>query len=229
MGTMIELKSADGTLVPAYEARPMGTPKGAVVVIQEIFGVNKVMRDLADTYAAQGYFAVVPDLFWRIQPGIDITDQTPEEWQQAFDYFGKFNVDKGVVDIQATIDYVRQTHAKIGAVGYCLGGLLAYLTATRTTINASVSYYGVGIQDRLAEANSETKPLLLLVAAEDSFVNKDAQAAMKAGLSSHAQVQMHVYEGLDHAFARVGGEHYDATGAALANERTMAFFAEALS
>jgi carboxymethylenebutenolidase len=187
------------------------------------------MRDLADAYAAEGYFAVVPDLFWRIQPGIDITDQTPEEWQQAFDYFGKFNVDKGVVDIQATIDHVRKSHGTIGAVGYCLGGLLAYLTATRTTINASVSYYGVGIQERLAEATTETKPLLLHVASEDSFVNKEAQAAMKAGLSGHAQIRMHVYEGLDHAFARVGGQHYDAAGAKLANERTMAFFAETLS
>lgn len=228
MGEHVTITGPDGAFT-AYIAKPAQANGRALVVIQEIFGVNKVMRDLADTYAAQGYFAVVPDLFWRIQPGIDITDQTPEEWQQAFDYFGKFNVDKGVVDIQATIDYVRQTHATIGAVGYCLGGLLAYLTATRTTINASVSYYGVGIQDRLAEANAETKPLLLHVASEDSFVNKDAQAAMQAGLSSHTQVQMQVYEGLDHAFARVGGEHYDAKGAALANERTMAFFAETLS
>ena len=228
MGEHVTINGPDGAFT-AYIASPAQANGRALVVIQEIFGVNKVMRDLADTYAAQGYFAVVPDLFWRIQPGIDITDQTPEEWQQAFDYFGKFNVDQGVVDIQATIDYVRQIHATIGAVGYCLGGLLAYLTATRTTINASVSYYGVGIQDRLAEATAETKPLLLHVASEDSFVNKDAQAAMKAGLSGHAQIEMYTYEGLDHAFARVGGEHYDATGAKLANERTMAFFAEALS
>lgn len=135
----------------------------------------------------------------------------------------------GVVDIQATIDHIRQTHATVGAVGYCLGGLLAYLTATRTSINASVSYYGVGIQDRLTEANAETKPLLMHVASEDSFVNKEAQAAMKAGLSGNRQIQMHVYEGLDHAFARVGGQHYDAAGATLASDRTMAFFAETLS
>ena len=228
MDEHVTINGPDGAFT-AYIAKPAQANGRALVVIQEIFGVNKVMRDLADTYAAQGYFAVVPDLFWRIQPGIDITDQTPEEWQQAFDYFGKFNVDTGVVDIQATIDYVRQTHATIGAVGYCLGGLLAYLTATRTTINASVSYYGVGIHDRLAEVTPETKPLLLHVASEDSFVNKDAQAAMKAGLSGYSQIQMHSYEGLDHAFARAGGEHYDATGATLANERTLAFFAEALS
>lgn len=228
MGEHVTITGPDGAFT-AYVARPAQANGNALVVIQEIFGVNKVMRDLADSYAAQGYLAVVPDLFWRIQPGIDITDQTPEEWQQAFDYFGKFNVDKGVVDIQATIDFVRESHSKIGAVGYCLGGLLAYLTATRTTIDASVSYYGVGIQDRLGEAAAKTKPLLLHVACEDSFVNKDAQAAMKAGLSGHAQIQMYVYEGLDHAFARVGGQHYDALGAALANERTMAFFVETLS
>lgn len=228
MGEYVTINGPDGAF-QAYVATPAQANGRALVVIQEIFGVNKVMRDLAEHYAAQGYLAVVPDLFWRIQPGIDITDQSPEEWQQAFDYFGKFNVDTGVVDIQATIDHVRKTHATIGAVGYCLGGLLAYLTATRTSINASVSYYGVGIQDRLAEATAETKPLLMHVASEDSFVNKDAQTAMKAGLSGYAQIQMHVYEGLDHAFARVGGQHYDAAGAALANERTMAFFADTLS
>lgn len=228
MGEYVTINGPDGAF-QAYVAKPAQANGRALVVIQEIFGVNKVMRDLAEHYAAQGYLAVVPDLFWRIQPGIDITDQSPEEWQQAFDYFGKFNVDTGVVDIQATIDHVRKTHATIGAVGYCLGGLLAYLTATRTSINASVSYYGVGIQDRLAEATAETKPLLMHVASEDSFVNKDAQTAMKAGLSGYAQIQMHVYEGLDHAFARVGGQHYDAAGAALANERTMAFFADTLS
>ena len=228
MGEHVTINGPDGAFT-AYVAKPAQANGRALVVIQEIFGVNKVMRDLADNYAAQGYYAVVPDLFWRIQPGIDITDQSPEEWQQAFDYFGKFNVDKGVVDIQATIDHIRQTHASIGAVGYCLGGLLAYLTATRTSINASVSYYGVGIQDRLAEATAETKPLLMHVASEDSFVNKDAQAVMKAGLSGHAHIQMHVYDGLDHAFVRVGGQHYDAAGAALANERTMTFLAETLS
>jgi carboxymethylenebutenolidase len=228
MGEHVTINGPDGSF-KAYVARPAQANGRALVVIQEIFGVNKVMRDLADSYAAQGYFAVVPDLFWRIQPGIDITDQTPEEWQQAFDYFGRFNVDTGVVDIQATIDYVRESHASIGAVGYCLGGLLAYLTATRTTIDASVSYYGVGIQDRLAEASAQTRPLLLHVACEDSFVSKDAQAAMKAGLSGHAQIHIHAYEGLDHAFARLGGEHYNAAGADLANERTMAFFAETLS
>jgi carboxymethylenebutenolidase len=228
MGEYVTINGPDGAF-QAYVSAPAQANGRALVVIQEIFGVNKVMRDLADTYAAQGYFAVVPDLFWRIQPGIDITDQSPEEWQQAFDYFGKFNVDTGIVDIQATIDHIRTTHSTIGAVGYCLGGLLAYLTAARTSITAAVSYYGVGIQDRLAEATEATKPLLLHVASEDSYVNKEAQAAMKAGLSSLPQIQMHVYDGLDHAFARMGGQHYDAAGAALANERTMAFFAEQLS
>lgn len=228
MGEYVTINGPDGAFA-AYVAKPAHANGRALVVIQEIFGVNKVMRDLADGYAAQGYLAVVPDLFWRIQPGIDITDQSPEEWQQAFDYFGKFNVESGVADIQSTIDYVRNTHSRIGAVGYCLGGLLAYLTATRTTIDASVSYYGVGIQDRLAEVSATTKPLLLHVASEDSFVNKEAQAAMKPGLSAQPQIQLHVYEGLDHAFARQGGQHFDAAGAALAHERTMSFFADHLS
>ncbi|GBF56949.1 carboxymethylenebutenolidase [Candidatus Phycosocius bacilliformis] len=228
MGAYVTITGPDGEF-QAYVATPNRPNGRALVVIQEIFGVNKVMRDLADVYAEQGYLAVVPDLFWRIQPGIDITDQTPEEWQKAFDYFGKFNVDTGIVDIQATIDYLQKTHQKVGAVGYCLGGLLAYLTATRTSITASVSYYGVGIQDRLAEVGPQTKPLLLHVASEDSFVNKDAQAAMKTGLSGQDHIHLYVYDGLDHAFARIGGQHYDAAGAALAHQRTIAFFDEHLS
>ena len=122
----------------------------AIIVIQEIFGINQVMRDICDDLAASGYRAICPDLFWRIEPGIELTDKTDAEWKQAFDLFGKFDPDKGVEDIAATIAYARNEGAgKVGAVGFCLGGLLAYLTACRTDCDASVGYYGVGIQDRL--------------------------------------------------------------------------------
>jgi carboxymethylenebutenolidase len=225
MGTTMKITTDDGSF-DAYVATPDAPNGAAVVVIQEIFGVNAVMRGIADDLAAQGYVAVAPDLFWRIEPGVDITDKSPEEWQKAFDLYGKFNVDTGVSDIQATIDAIRPLAAngKVGAVGYCLGGLLAYLTATRTSADASVSYYGVGIDQKLDEADGLKAPLLMHVAEEDKFVSKEAQAAIAAKMATVPGVTAHFYPGLDHAFARVGGEHFDEPGATLANKRTAQFF-----
>jgi carboxymethylenebutenolidase len=197
------------------------------VVIQEIFGVNQVMREITDGLAAQGYLAICPDLFWRIEPGIDITDQTEAEWQRAFGLFNAFDPDTGVKDIAATIAAVRQDPGcagKVGAVGFCLGGLLAYLTACRTDADASVAYYGVGIDSRLGEAAGLKRPLLMHIAEEDGFVPKEAQAAIIAGLKDNPLVEIHTYPGRDHGFARTGGQHYDAAAAALAGERTVAFF-----
>ncbi len=209
----------------AYVARPQGTPKGAVVLIQEIFGVNAVMRGKANWLAAQGFLAVAPDLFWRIEPGIELTDQSEAEWKRAFELFGLFDVDGGIEDIAATIDWARgQGAAKVGAVGYCLGGLLAYLAACRTTADASVGYYGVSIDQRLSEAAGITRPLMLHVAGKDQFVKPDAQAAISAGLSSNPHVTLYTYADQDHAFTREGGAHYDKAAAVLADSRTVSFF-----
>ena len=215
----------------AYVARPKAAKAPAIVVIQEIFGVNAVMRGICDDLAAQGYLAVCPDLFWRIEPGIDITDQSEAEWKKAFELYNAFNVDTGVEDIAATIDLVRadpQCSGKVGAVGYCLGGLLAFLTATRTDSDASAAYYGVGIEKFLAEADRLTRPLMLHIAEDDQFVPKPAQALIVDALKNRTQVEIHTYPGRDHAFARKGGEHYHAGDAASANQRSLAFFKSAL-
>ena len=225
-GERLTIKTPDGDF-SAYVARPAQTPAPVIVVIQEIFGVNKVMRDIADDYAANGYIAVCPDLFWRIEPGIDITDRSEAEWKRAFELFNAFDVDKGVEDIAATIDQVRGldgSNGKVGAVGFCLGGRLAFLTATRTDVDAAVGYYGVGIENYLGEAEKLSAPLLLHIAAEDGFVPKEAQALIHQTLDNQARIEIHDYPGRDHAFARVGGEHYDAGDAAKANARTLAFF-----
>lgn len=214
-----------------YLATPRHTPAAAVLVIQEIFGINEVMRDLCDSYAAQGYLAFAPDLFWRIEPGIDITDRTEAEWQRAFDLFGKFDVDKGVEDLEASLEALRG-HAdgsgKAGTVGYCLGGKLAFLMATRSDADCNVSYYGVGLVDHLAEIPRIEAPLLLHVASEDQFVPKDQQAQVAEAVAGNDRVVLHTYEGQDHAFAREGGKHYDAQAAGIANQRTFEFFAKHL-
>ena len=211
---------AKGGSFSAYVARPAGPgPAPAVVVLQEIFGVNAVMRAMTDELAAKGFIAICPDLFWRLEPGVDITDQTPGEWKTALDLMNRFDVDAGVGDIAATINHVRADPAcngKVGAVGFCLGGKLAFLTAARTDIDAAVSYYGVGLENLLGEAGAIRKPTMLHIAAE-------------AGLANNSNVAIHVYEGRDHAFARPGGEHYDAGDAALAAQRTLNFFNKTLS
>lgn len=230
MSETLTITTPDGAF-SAYVARPKAASAPAIVVIQEIFGVNKVMRDICDGLAAQGYVAICPDLFWRIEPGIDITDQSEAEWKRAFELFNAFDVDAGVKDIAAVIGNARRlagTNGKVGAVGFCLGGLLAFLTATRTDADACVSYYGVGIENRLAEVDKLAAPLMLHIAEEDQFVPKPAQAMIVAALKNHPQITLHTYPGRDHAFAREGGEHYDAADAAVANNRTLEFFRKAL-
>jgi carboxymethylenebutenolidase len=225
-GEYTTIKTPDGDF-RAYVARPANPKAPAVVVLQEIFGVNAVMRGITDDLAAQGYLAICPDLFWRLQPDIDITDQTPEEWKQALAYMNRFDQDKGVDDVRATIAAIRAdagSTGKVGSVGFCLGGRLAFLTATRTDIDAAVGYYGVGLENLVGEVSQIKKPLMLHIAGEDSFSSKPAQAAVEAGLKGNPHVTIHVYPGRDHAFARPGGEHWNAADAALAHQRTHDFF-----
>ncbi|HEY1707600.1 MAG TPA: dienelactone hydrolase family protein [Rhizomicrobium sp.] len=229
-GRDITIKGPDGDF-SGYLAQPESGRGPGIVVIQEIFGVNKVMRDLADGFAARGYFALCPDLFWRIQPGVQLSDKTDEEWKQAFDLMNKFDPAAGVKDIQATIATLRATEGctkKVGAVGYCLGGMLAYLTATRTDADASVGYYGVNIQTLLDEATNIKKPLMLHIAGKDQFVPPPAQKQVIDGLKGNPLVTIHLYPEMDHAFARVGGAHYDQANADLANGRTATFFRQHL-
>lgn len=224
MGEWVQIDGPDGAF-KAYVARPAGTPKAAVVAIQEIFGVNAVMRNKADWLATEGFLAVAPDLFWRIEAGVDITDQTEAEWAKAFDYFKRFDLDAGIRDIQATITHARTMvgGGKVGAVGYCLGGLLAYLAACRTDCDGSVGYYGVNIPAFVSEAANIKKPLTLHIAGKDAFVDKAAQDAMQAGLGGNAKVTLHTYADQDHAFSREGGKHYDDAAAQIADGRTIAF------
>ena len=229
------IKTPDGTF-SAYVAVPKNLAPGkkapGLLVIQEIFGVNQVMRDLCDGFASQGYVALCADLFWRQEPGIQITDKSEAEWKRAFELYQGFNEAKGAQDLIASLDHLRKLpncNGKAGSVGYCLGGKLAYLMATRSNADANVSYYGVGIENALNEAGAITKPLLMHIAAEDQFVPKDAQAKIREALGKNSAVSLHVYPGCDHAFARVGGAHWNAEAAKQANERTAAFFAKHLS
>lgn len=232
MSKKLEIKATDGTgSFSAYAVFPAAAKAPAVIVIQEIFGVNKNLRNICDGLAAQGYLAVCPDLFWRQQPGVDITDQTEEEWKQAFALFNGFSVDKGIEDLKATLDFVRAHEAsngKVGTMGFCLGGKLAYLMATRSSTDCNVSYYGVGLDAMLGEKVAIKRPLLMHIAEKDGFVPPDAQKKIIAELKDINGVEIYSYAGLDHAFTRIGGKNYDEDAAKLAHGRTADFFAKNL-
>jgi carboxymethylenebutenolidase len=215
----------------AYRAAPAGTPKAAIVVIQEIFGVNAGIRRKCDTLAEAGYLAIAPDLFWRLERGIELDPDIKLEFDRALELMGQFDQDKGIADIEASIRAVRAElgdGAKVGVVGYCLGGRLAFMTAARTDVDASVGYYGVGIDGLLGEKHAIAHPVLLHVPVEDHFVDKAAQAAMHAGLDDHPKVTIYDYAGEDHGFATEFGERRSDASAKLADERTAQFFAENL-
>jgi carboxymethylenebutenolidase len=228
MSNEFKIKATDGSgTFSAHVATPKEAKAPAIIVIQEIFGVNKNLRDICDKLAAQGYLAVCPDLFWRQEPGIDITDQTEAEWKQAFALFNGFNVDKGVEDLKATLDFVRTQpgcNGKVGTVGFCLGGKLAYLMATRSTTDCNVSYYGVGLDELLGEKDNIKKPLLLHIAEKDGFSSPEKREKIISGLKDNKNVEMHVYAGVDHAFTRIGGKNYNKEAAEQAHARTAAFF-----
>ena len=232
--TDISISASDGGgEFTAYCAEPASGSGPGIVVLQEIFGVNQVIRDLCDGFAANGYIAVAPDLFWRIEPGVSITDKSQKEWDKAFELMNNFlpYFDKGVSDIAATISHVRsmkQCSNKVGTVGYCLGGSLAYAAACHTDADACVGYYPVQIEDSLDLSSGIKNPTILHIAENDSFCPPEAQDKIKEALEPNEYVTLYSYSGVDHAFARAGGDNFDVNAATTANERTAALFASNL-
>ncbi|NOU03890.1 MAG: dienelactone hydrolase family protein [Novosphingobium sp.] len=232
MTETVRIPALDGSgTIPAYVARPQGPAKAAVIVIPEIFGVNPGIRQKCDGWAAQGYLAIAPDIFWRFAPGVELDPDIEAELNEAFGYFQRYDPADGVYDIEAAIKWLRSTQGvgKVGCAGYCLGGRLAYMAATRTDIDASVGYYGVMIDQMLGESHAIANPLMLHIPTADHFVGPEAQAAIHAGLDDHPRVTLHDYPGLDHGFAAELGARRDEAGAALADSRTAAFLQEHLA
>jgi carboxymethylenebutenolidase len=230
MGVMIEVETlaGDGSF-GAYLAEPNGEPKGAILVIQEIFGVNEGIRRKCDRWAELGYLALAPDLFWRLEPGVELDPDVEAQFEQALELMGRFDQDQGVADIEATIGGARARlgeGGKVGCVGYCLGGRLAFMTAARTDVDASVGYYAVGTDNLLHEKNAISRPLLLHIAGDDGFVPPATQAKMHEALDDHPRVTLFDYPGEDHGFAAEMGKRRSEEAARLADERTEAFFRE---
>src|ERR1044071_2676274 len=226
---MITIKAFDGGEFDGYLALPASGYGPGIVVLQEIFGVNSYMRGVADWYAAHGFVALCPDLFWRIERGVELTDA---DWNKAIDFYQKLDEAKAVEDSAAALTALRKhalCNGRVAAVGFCLGGNLAYLLSTRFKPDCAVGYYGVSIEKSLDEAKNLASPLMLHIAGLDKFCPPEAQAQIHATLDGNPLVTLHDYPEMDHAFARTGGEHYVADKAELANLRTLEFFVSHLA
>jgi carboxymethylenebutenolidase len=222
VGEIIRLRASDGFELSAYVAHPTGTPKGGLVVIQEIFGVNGHIRRVADGYAADGYLAIAPALFDRIEPGIEI-GYTPPDVERGRDLKGRSSTENALKDIEAARQQVAKA-GKVGVVGYCWGGFLAWVSATRLTgISAAVSYYGGGIGS-VAEENPRC-PVLMHFAEKDHAIPLTDVDKVRAAHASG--VEIHVYPS-GHGFNCDERGSYDPESARIARERSVRFLGEHL-
>jgi len=223
MKDRITMEGRDGAF-GAYIARPKTSPAPAVVVLQELFGVNADIRKTCDELAEQGFIAVAPDIFWRQEPGIDLSVTSESDWQHGLLLYQAYDRDAGAKDVKDTVNAVRnlpECNGKVAILGYCLGALMVFLTTVRYhVVDAAVAYHGGDTDKYLGEVDA---PLLMHLAEEDEFISKAAQAEIKAALASKPKATVYSYPGQNHAFSRHGGAHYNAEAAALAHERTYAF------
>jgi carboxymethylenebutenolidase len=229
-GRYITVKAKDGGSFKAYLATPEKGSGPGIVLLQEIFGINAYIRGVADYYAEEGYVVLAPDLFWRIEPGIEL-GFTDADRQKAFAYREKFDVDKSVEDIGATVAALKalpECKGKIGAIGFCLGGLLAYLSAARLGVDCAVSYYGVGIEKVLKEAGKIKCPMVFHIAEKDKWTPPEVVDAIKKAFAERPEIEIYVYPGVDHAFSRKGGANFDKPAAMMAHSRSIALFRKVL-
>jgi carboxymethylenebutenolidase len=231
MKTYIDIKSPDGTF-KAYISRPASLPAPAVVVLQELFGVNSDIRATCDELATNGFLAIAPDLFWRQEPGVDLDVRSEAAWQHGLELYNAYNRDAGVKDIMETVRTaleLKESTGHVALLGYCMGALMAFITAARYEVDAAVAYHGGDTEKYLNELDGLQAPLLMHLGEEDEFISKEAQAQIKAALAGKANATVYSYPGQRHAFSRHNGEHHNAEAAALAHRRTYAFLHQHLN
>jgi carboxymethylenebutenolidase len=225
MDSQLVIKSPTATF-HAYISRPAKLPAPAVVVLQELFGVNADIRATCDELAAQGFIAIAPDLFWRQEPDVDLDVRSESAWQRGLQLYAAYDREAGVSDIVETVRTAVELPGSTGKValqGYCLGALMAFITAVRHKITAAVAYHGSDTEKYLGEVGGLNAPLLMHLGEEDEFISKTTQAQIKAALTTKPNATVYSYPGQYHAFSRHNGLHYNSAAAALANGRTSEF------
>ncbi|TKC78807.1 dienelactone hydrolase family protein [Trinickia terrae] len=213
-----------------YLSLPRRGSGPAVIIIQEIFGVNGQIRAVCDQYAAAGYVALAPDVFWRTKPRVELTYEGTD-LQTAVDLAQKTNIDLAVADIAATADLLRtlpEVSGKVAAVGFCMGGLLSYLVASTGKVDAAIAYYGGGIQGNLDAASKITEPILFHYAENDHAIPLSAVEVVKSAFASHHNASFHLYPGAEHGFSCTDRTSYNQRAATLAHGRSLTFLAEHL-
>ena len=229
-GSYIDITAADGGSFKAYMATPAKGSGPGLVLLQEIFGINPYMRSMADYFAEEGYVVLVPDLFWRMQPGV-VLGYSEEDFGQAFDYYQRLDVDACIKDVADTIAALRarpEQAGKVGALGYCLGGKLAYLTAARTDVDCAIGYYPVAVEADLGEAGNISCPLMLHFAEEDKFVPAEAREQIAQTFEGQAGIELYTYPGVDHAFATSGRDSFHKPSTMMAYSRSLAMLRRVL-
>ncbi len=223
MGERLTLTAEDGHRFSAYRATPAGPPRGALVVVQEIFGVNQHIRNVTDAFAADGYVALAPALFDRVEPGFE-TGYTQADIERGRAVRQKLGWDPMVMDVRATVTELAKTGKKVGVVGYCMGGTMAWLAATRIAgVAAAVGYYGGGIADTARE--TPRCPVMLHFGETDASIPPEHWAAVRA---THPALPVHVYAGAGHGFSCDERASFHQPSHVQARERTIAFFRQHL-
>jgi carboxymethylenebutenolidase len=208
---IIRVSSAEGSF-DALIRRPREPTCPAVVLLHEMLGLNADMRATCEELAAAGFTAICPDLFWRRQYAPDSSS------------YEAFDVDAGVRDVESTVAAARRlSNGRVAVMGFCLGGLLSFLAAARTVVDAAVAFYGGRTEEYLAEAADIDSPLQMHLAGEDEFMGRDAQRRIAAALPRRADIELHGYAGCRHAFSRHDGLHFDPEAARLSRARTLEF------
>ncbi|HEV2099806.1 MAG TPA: dienelactone hydrolase family protein [Stellaceae bacterium] len=230
-GELITIEAADGAgAFRAYLAVPRAGRGPGIVLLHSAFGLDRHMRDLAGLYAEEGYVVVCPDLYWRIEPGLDL-GQNEADRKRMLALYQKFDSTAALADIDRTISALRgrgECAGKIGVVGFCLGGGLAYHAAAQSGVDCAVAYYGVGIDAALDLAPRIVCPLLLHFAENDNYVPASSVVRIREALASRPDIRIHTYPGTGHGFNRLDGGDYHKSAANLAHSRSIALLRRAM-
>jgi len=229
-GRYIDIQSNDGGSFKAYVAEPKQGSGPGILLLQEIFGVNGYIREVADLYAEEGYVVVAPDLFWRMEPGVDL-GYSEEDFGKAFEFFQKFDVPKAIEDMTTTVTAMRgldRLKGGVGALGYCLGGKLAYLAAAHSGVDVAVGYYPVGVEADIDLASKITCPLALHIAEQDGYCPPEAQKLIGDTFSDRVDVDIFSYPDVDHAFAAPERPSFHKPSTLMAHSRSIKKFRDTL-
>jgi carboxymethylenebutenolidase len=228
---MVTVTASDGKAFQCHVSRATKTPAPVLVVIQEIFGITDWLKSFADNLAQHGFTVIVPDLFFRLEPGLKLDDNNEKDLEKAFKCYGEFDQQQGIKDLKDVVKFARSfegANGKVGCVGFCLGGLMAFQMACHSDVDSTVAYYGGGIDSKLADADSIKKPILMHFADNDKFIPESAIEKISEKMSKVSHATIYRYAKQDHAFARIGGHAYNKEAAELANKRTVEFFEKTL-